>query len=93
LFINKNSYIWLQLLSVRGTENRARVRAGTSTLVAFSLALALSLTLLLGTSQTRTNSKDEMYCNLQGDGCNLFFKENEFFGRVATRDFLFGGTN
>jgi hypothetical protein len=34
-----------------------------------------------------------MYCNLQGDGCNLFLKENEFFGRVATRDFLFGGTN
>jgi hypothetical protein len=29
-----------------------------------------------------------MYGNFQGEGCNFFFEENEFFGRVATRDQL-----
>jgi len=28
-----------------------------------------------------------MYTNFQGEGCNFFFEENEFFGRVATSDF------
>ena len=27
-----------------------------------------------------------MYGNSQGDGCNFFFEEYEFFGRVATKD-------
>ncbi len=27
-----------------------------------------------------------MYSNFQGEGCNFFFEEIEFFDRVATRD-------
>jgi hypothetical protein len=27
-----------------------------------------------------------MYSDFQGEGCNFFFEENEFFGRVATRE-------
>jgi hypothetical protein len=27
-----------------------------------------------------------MYSNFQGEGCNFFFEENEFFVRVATKD-------
>ncbi len=30
-----------------------------------------------------------MYRNFQVEGCNFFFEENEFFGRVATRDLFF----
>jgi len=33
-----------------------------------------------------------MYSNFQGEGCNFFFEENEFFGRVATKGLLLGGT-
>jgi hypothetical protein len=29
-----------------------------------------------------------MYSNFQGEGCNFFFEEDEFFVRVATKDLL-----
>jgi hypothetical protein len=33
-----------------------------------------------------------MYSNFQGEGCNFFFEENEFFGRVATKGAKAGRT-
>jgi len=29
-----------------------------------------------------------MYSDFQGEGCNFYFEENEFFGRVATKGTL-----
>ena len=33
-----------------------------------------------------------MYSNFQGEGCNIFFEENEFFGKDATKKKIPGGT-
>lgn len=43
-------------------------------------------------SETSTNYKDEMYDKFEGESCNFIFEENEFFGRVATRDLFLYNT-